>query len=217
MNTNKTERENNQLVPFNFGACPVRAIMRDGEPWFVAKDVCDVLRLGNITEALRGLDEDEKSNLSNSEVSNIPNRGVNIINESGVYNLVFRSNKPEAKAFRKWVTTVVLPSIRKTGAYAGAEAAAGEVYRLFSSCHDMTLQRVNKLMYLLALEPPLSNTDISILMAVSTSTITYWRKRLRADMARNAVAALGINAHGIAALENRAPASAAKGVSNVPD
>jgi prophage antirepressor-like protein len=113
----------NELTAFQFEECQeVRTLQLDGEPWFVAKDVCDVLGLGNATEALRNLDDDEKFALSNSEGKmagfDHATAGVNIINESGLYNLIFRSNKPEAKTFRKWVTSEVLPSIRKKGFYA---------------------------------------------------------------------------------------------------
>lgn len=75
------------------------------EPWFVAKDVCGVLGLSNITEALRGLDEDERG----SVIMNTPGgpQEMTVISESGLYSLVLRSRKPEAKAFRKWVTSDV--------------------------------------------------------------------------------------------------------------
>jgi addiction module RelE/StbE family toxin len=108
----------NELTAFHFGeGREVRTLERNGEPWFVAKDVCDILDIQNRHDALaKQLDDDEKG------VEKIYSLGgkqdTNIINESGLYNLIFRSNKPEAKAFRKWVTSEVLPSIRKTGRYA---------------------------------------------------------------------------------------------------
>jgi prophage antirepressor-like protein len=110
------------LQVFNFeGFRRVRVILRDGEPWFVAKDVCDILGLGNPSEALRNLDEDEVFGLRNSEAKTLGFRhattGVNLVSESGLYTLIMRSNKPEAKAFRRWVTHEVLPAIRKTGRY----------------------------------------------------------------------------------------------------
>lgn len=90
----------------------VRVVMKDGEPWWVAKDVCDILSIKNATQAVEPLDADERSMFC------IGRQGeVNIINESGLYALILRSNKKEAKRFRKWVTSEVLPSIRKTGAY----------------------------------------------------------------------------------------------------
>lgn len=98
---------------------PVRTVTIDGEPWFVAKDVCDVLDHSNSRRALDALDNDEKG------VTKVYTLGgqqsVNIVSESGLYALVMRSNKPEAKAFRKWITGTVLPAIRKTGSYAHGE------------------------------------------------------------------------------------------------
>jgi prophage antirepressor-like protein len=98
----------------------VRTLERDGETWFVAKDVCDVLGLTNVTEALRNLDDDEKGSFRISEGTSASDGNPNmiIINESGLYNLIFRSGKPEVRTFRKWVTSVVLPSIRSKGYYA---------------------------------------------------------------------------------------------------
>lgn len=95
----------------------VRVVIHNGEPWFIAKDLCECLGLENISEALRGLDEDEKITLSNPDGN--PRAGIphqmNVVSESGLYSLVIRSRKPEAKAFKRWVTHEVLPSIRKTG------------------------------------------------------------------------------------------------------
>lgn len=103
-----------------FGA--VRIVIRNGNPWFVAKNVCECLELGNVTEALRGLDDDEKvqleTNIINPEVGG---RGTLLISEAGLYSLILRSRKPEAKAFKRWVTHDILPSIRKHGLYATEE------------------------------------------------------------------------------------------------
>lgn len=96
----------------------VRTVMDErGEPWFVAKDVADALDIVNVTRALDGLDDDEKGELSQYEGSG---RKPLIINEPGLYSLVLRSRKPEAKRFKRWVTHEVLPSIRKTGGYIAA-------------------------------------------------------------------------------------------------
>ena len=108
------------LTVFKFeGTHEVRTINRDVEPWFVAKDVCGILELTNITETLRTLDEDERSSFRITEGTSPAggNPNVIIISESGLYALIFKSRKPEAKAFRKWVTSEVLPAIRKTGRY----------------------------------------------------------------------------------------------------
>lgn len=86
-----------------------------GEPWFAAKDVCDILSISNVSQTVERLDEDEKL-IYTIHISG-QNREVWFVNESGLYNLVFQSRKPEAKAFRKWVTSEVLPSIRRFGYY----------------------------------------------------------------------------------------------------
>lgn len=100
----------------------VRALAIDGEPWFVAKDVCDALGLGNVGQALSRLDEDEKNSITlNDGIRGNPNKLV--VNEPGLYTLVLSSRKPEAHAFKRWVTHDVLPAIRRHGAYATAETA----------------------------------------------------------------------------------------------
>jgi len=90
-------------------------IDRDGEPWFVAQDVCDVLEHTNSRMAIQSLEEDEKD--VSKVYTSTGEKEANIINESGLYNLIFRSNKTQAKVFRKWVTSEVLPAIRKQGYY----------------------------------------------------------------------------------------------------
>ena len=105
------------VIPFDFDGDAVRVVLRNDAPWFVAKDVCDVLELSNPTEALRALDDDEKNTLRIAEGIQRGNPNVNTISESGLYSLIFRSRKPEAKRFRKWVTGEVLPSLRKHGRY----------------------------------------------------------------------------------------------------
>lgn len=103
------------VIPFFFESHQVRGLNISGNPWFVARDVCDVLELVNVTEALRGLDDDELS----SEIlkSGGQAREMKLVSESGLYTLIIRSNKPQARKFRKWVTAEVLPTIRKTGGY----------------------------------------------------------------------------------------------------
>ena len=102
---------------FKFDESLVRAIVKEGEPWFVAKDVCDILDIGDPSKTVDRLDEDEIGTTSIRTTSGP--REMLTVNESGVYSLVFTSRKPEAKRFRKWVTGTVLPEIRKTGSYQG--------------------------------------------------------------------------------------------------
>lgn len=94
----------------------VRTITISGEPWFVAADVCGALGIGNPSDALRRLDEDEKALVSIEGFSR-GNDSVNIINEYGLYTLVLGSRKPQARDFKRWITHEVIPSIRKHGAY----------------------------------------------------------------------------------------------------
>lgn len=102
-----------------FGA--VRAVMLEGEPWFVAADVCRALGIGNSSDAVKRLDDDEHALVSIEGLSR-GNDKANIINEPGLYGLVLASRKPEAKAFKRWITHEVIPEIRKTGGYiAGQE------------------------------------------------------------------------------------------------
>lgn len=93
----------------------VRIVMRDEEPWFVAKDVCEVLGLGNSHSSLALLDDDEKGVHSMDTLGG--KQEMAIVSESGLYSLILRSRKPEAKPFRRWLTHDVIPSIRKTGGY----------------------------------------------------------------------------------------------------
>ncbi|MCT2122562.1 phage antirepressor [Dietzia cinnamea] len=104
------------LVPFNYGDAQVRVVTIEGEPWFVLADLCKVLDLGNTSMVASRLDD---VNVSTDEVQNARGqmRETLIVNEPGMYEVVFLSRKPEAAAFRRWITTEVLPSIRKHGGY----------------------------------------------------------------------------------------------------
>jgi len=105
----------NQITTFNYSATSLRVVTKDNEPWFVAADVCALLTLGNTHMAIERLDDDEKG------VSSIDTLGgsqeMTVVNESGLYSLILGSRKPEAKKFKKWVTSEVLPAIRKNGFY----------------------------------------------------------------------------------------------------
>ena len=97
-----------------FGA--VRVIEREGLPWFVAKDVCEALELDNVGQSLSSLDDDEKNTIIiNDGIPGNPNRAI--ISEPGLYSLILRSRKPEAKAFKRWITHEVIPAIRRAGGY----------------------------------------------------------------------------------------------------
>lgn len=111
----------NDIQIFRYEDNDVRTMEINGEPWFVLKDVCAVLGISHITDTAKRMDEDE---VGQTEVTDSMGRkqSTYVINESGLYNVILRSDKPEAKPFRKWVTSEVLPSIRKNGGYiAGQE------------------------------------------------------------------------------------------------
>lgn len=108
----------NVLQEFSYEGRQVRTVRIDGETWWVLKDVCDVLDLKNPSIVIDRLDEDERAKFDLGRQGK-----TNIVNESGLYNVIIRSDKPEAKKFRRWVTHEVLPSIRKVGMYATPEAA----------------------------------------------------------------------------------------------
>lgn len=110
-----------EIIPFDFEEQAVRVVMRDGEPWFVAADVCRVLEIRNTSDAVLRLDDDERDMVNLNTLGLTEgirgNPNASIISESGLYALTVRSDKPEARRFRKWITAVVLPSIRRTGRY----------------------------------------------------------------------------------------------------
>lgn len=102
-------------LTFNFNGAQFRTIEKDGEPWFVLKDVCEVLELANPRMVKDRLSEGVSSTYPLMTAGGM--QQVTIINEDGLYDVILESRKPEAKAFRKWVTSDVLPSIRKHGTY----------------------------------------------------------------------------------------------------
>jgi len=104
------------IIPFSYGSKQIRVIKdNEGKPWWIAKDVCNILELTNVAMSVKGLDDDEKG------VSKVYTLGgeqeLLTVNEPGLYTLIIRSNKPDAKKFKRWITHEVLPSIRKTGKY----------------------------------------------------------------------------------------------------
>lgn len=128
------------IQAFDFESQAVRVVLRGEHPWFVAADVCRVLGLGNTSLAINGRADREDGGLDDDEKGvatvNTLGGGQNLltINESGLYALIFKSRKAEARRFRKWVTSEVLPAIRKDGEYRAAQATAnterGQLARL---------------------------------------------------------------------------------------
>jgi prophage antirepressor-like protein len=110
------EMNDQALKQFDFRGASVRTVMIKGEPWFVARDVCEILGIENVSDALSRI---KSVNIGNTDVENSRGqlRKTKIVNESGLYRLIFQSRKPEAEKFTDWVTGEVLPQIRKTGRY----------------------------------------------------------------------------------------------------
>lgn len=124
----------------NFGT--VRTICHDGEPWFVGKDVAEILGYKNTSKALADhVDTEDK--LNNDSLSSLGQRGGWIINESGLYSLIISSKKPEAKAFKRWITSNVLPTIRKTGGYVSNDEMFIDTYLANADPQTKELFRLN--------------------------------------------------------------------------
>ena len=119
----------NELQVFKYTeAHQIRTTVIDGEPWFVAKDLGDVLGFSNVRVEVSRLDEDERRVSQIVTPSNGGHSDVSVISESGLYALIFRSSKPEAKQFSRWVRHEVLPSIRRSGMYLSEQAADAYVH-----------------------------------------------------------------------------------------
>jgi len=120
--TQHVSNGSNLPAVFTYGANEkVNILQINNQPWFIAKDICNILSIKDTHRAVSGLDEDERQILTGVD-SKGKNNKMTFVNESGLYNLIFRSNKPEAKVFRKWVTNEVLPALRKQGNYHIADA-----------------------------------------------------------------------------------------------
>lgn len=126
------------LVKFDYKSKEIRTMTDEKEEtWFVAKDVCDVLELSNSRQVIEKLDEDEK--LMYKVYTSGQLRDTWCINEGGLYHLILTSTKPEAKVFKKWVTSIVLPSIRKAGKYTtdGAQQKELDLQKLTNKMEEV--------------------------------------------------------------------------------
>lgn len=130
-----------EIVPFDYNGSEVRTLLIDGEPWFVARDICDRLEVKDVSMALRSLDEDEKGTSTVGTPGGL--QELSVVNEPGLYSLTLRSRKPEARAFKRWVTHDVLPALRKRGAYAvpGASQAARPAVLLVAQYRERAYRR----------------------------------------------------------------------------
>ena len=136
----------NEIQLFKFEGKEVRTLKIDGEPWFVGKDLTDILGYSNSRKALQDhVDKEDQQILTSRNVTleNIPNRGLTGVNESGMFSLVLSSQLPTAKKFKRWVTSEVLPAIRKTGSYQLPQTPEGQIRLLLESNVHMDERMTN--------------------------------------------------------------------------
>lgn len=134
---------NTALAVFKFETNEVRTVIKGGEPWFVASDVCAALAYAHVPHALRVLDDDEKGTHKASTLGG--EQSLAVINESGLYSLILKSRKAEAKRFKKWVTSEVLPSIRKTGKYDVRTASGPLTKEMRQAIKNLVVERAKVL------------------------------------------------------------------------
>lgn len=161
----------NDLQIFTYQQSAVRTVERDGEPWFVLKDVCDVLNLTTPARVAERLDKDEVSQTHLTD-SLGRQQETTIINESGLYSVILRSDKPEAKPFRKWVTSEVIPAIRRHGSYSQKPLTPAE--QLLAQANVLVEQERR----LSALEETAEKTSraIEMIAAPAASTRDTWQE-----------------------------------------
>lgn len=149
----------NQLKVFDFNANEVRTLLINDEPYFVAVDVCDILEIKNARDAVSRLDDDEKA--TSVVPTQYGNKQMHVINESGLYALIFTSRKEEAKIFRKWVTSEVLPQIKRTGKYEEPKSPMQILELQFEALKETTarVETVEKDVTYLKKEVPLSTGE----------------------------------------------------------
>ncbi len=202
----------NEMTIFNFNRKEVRTVMIESEPWWVAKDIADVLEYATAETMTRRLDDDEKTTTPFRGSGSNYQTNITLINESGLYNAIFSSKKSEAKVFKKWVTSEVLPSIRKTGKYDMVEnlfvqsktleskllstknATGYDLVKIraiiygFFVHEEMLLEHIkNKKAFkdfirYLHTNPPLSTDDICKLLDISKSSFYRYKKMVEEVM-----------------------------------
>ena len=179
--------ENNMQIFQNEKFGKIRTLTLDGEPWFVAADVCKSLELGNPSMTVERLDADEKG------ISSIDTLGgkqrVAIINEPGLYSVILCSRKPEAKAFKRWITHEVIPSIRKHRAYISPNAEAVQVTptieqyiasaRIISTCRADRLRMVIGLLDKAGISMPMDIPTNSKVERVNTAELQTNIRRVK--------------------------------------
>lgn len=178
----------NELQIFNYSENQVRTVLKDGQPYFVAKDVCDILEIGNVTMAIERLSPAMKG-ISTIETLG-GNQEANVITEVGVYKLVFTSRKAEAERFTDWIASEVLPSIRKYGMYAKDELLDNpdlllDVVTKYKEERDKNKQLENKIQ--------VDKPKVIFADALETSKNSVLVGELAKLLARNGIEGIGQN------------------------
>ena len=156
-----------ELIPFTYESTDLRVVTVNGDPWFVAKDVCNILGLGNVGQAIINLDDDEKG-VTTTDTPGGPQK-TSIISESGLYSLALRSRKPEARSFKRWVTHDVIPAIRRHGGYltpAMMEQVLSDPDTIIRLAIDLKAERARRL----ALEAEAEKAAPKVLFADAVAT-----------------------------------------------
>lgn len=176
--------ENKELNVFSFGGKDVRTIEIEGIPYFVGKDVAEVLGYSNPSEAI--IDHvDDEDKLNSKTLSSLGQRGGWLINESGLYSLILSSKLPQAKDFKRWVTSVVLPAIRHTGGFSVgtslpmlADLTENELVQIVTNWKmqkkfpSLTPQQIDGCLRLIPLYPRIKYTEIARAVCLSCAMIT---------------------------------------------
>jgi len=173
----------NQIVPlqsencnamqiFSYEQNSVRTVTLNGEPWFIAADVCEALDIQNSTQAVGRLDDDEKAMLN----IGLTGGDTNIINEPGLYSLILGSRKPEAKAFKRWITHDVIPAIRKTGTYTAPPMSSLEIMRSMLDAQIQSEKRMSQV------ETSVARLETKINTALEKPVIVDWCKFINAKI-----------------------------------
>ncbi|UOQ58131.1 phage antirepressor [Leucobacter allii] len=158
----------NQIVPFDFGEHHVRVIVLEGDPWFVLADLCNVLEISNVGNVAARLDDDVKG----IHTADTPGgrQQMTIVSEAGMYEVVLLSRKPEARAFKRWVTGAVLPQIRRTGSYGAQEALSED--EIVHQALAITVARVEALTADVAALTPRAESWDQLADSSGTYTVT---------------------------------------------
>ncbi|MBR7084680.1 MAG: Bro-N domain-containing protein [Oscillospiraceae bacterium] len=171
----------NDLKIWNYEDTTIRTLEIDGEMWFVGKDVTSILGYANASKALADhVDDDDK--LNNETLSSLGQRGGWLINESGVYALIFGSKLPTAKKFKRWVTSEVLPSIRKNGSYGIDTALTPELQVLIR--HERMMQEQKK-------QLDAVQNKVEAIQEIFTMTPENWKKDVRVTVGKLSVKIAG--------------------------